>query len=107
MRDITLISVTQKIDPVKDYDQIIVLMEGELIAKGKHEYLMQNSPEYVQIYQSQKSTTDLTVHKYTDQLLKKMDYNLNKEHKTSTRAAIKKMLQFMKGEKRNLILLLR
>ncbi len=59
--DITLVSVTQKIDPVKEYDQIIVLMEGELIAKGKHEYLMQNSPEYVQIYQSQKSTTDLTV----------------------------------------------
>ena len=59
--DITLVSVTQKIDPVKDYDQIIVLMEGELIAKGKHEYLMQHAPEYVQIYQSQKSTTDLTV----------------------------------------------
>ena len=58
---ITLVSVTQKIDPVRDYDQIIVLMEGELIAKGKHEFLMQNSPEYVQIYQSQKSTTDLTV----------------------------------------------
>ena len=57
---ITLISVTQKIDPVKDYDQIIVLMEGELIAKGKHDFLMQNSPEYVQIYRSQKSTVDLT-----------------------------------------------
>ncbi len=59
--DLTLVSVTQKIDPVKDYDQIIVLMEGELIAKGKHEDLMKHSPEYVQIYQSQKSTTDLTV----------------------------------------------
>ena len=58
---ITLVSVTQKIDPIKDYDQIIVLMEGELIATGKHEFLMQNSPEYVQIYQSQKSTTDITV----------------------------------------------
>jgi len=56
----TLVSVTQKIDPVKDYDQIIVLMEGELIAKGKHDFLMQNSPEYVQIYRSQKSTADLT-----------------------------------------------
>jgi ATP-binding cassette subfamily B protein len=56
---ITLVSVTQKINPVKDYDQIIVIMEGELIAKGKHNFLMQNSPEYVQIYQSQKSTTDL------------------------------------------------
>lgn len=58
---ITLLSVTQKINPVKDYDQIIVIMEGELIAKGKHDFLMQNSPEYVQIYQSQKSTTDLAV----------------------------------------------
>lgn len=58
---ITLISVTQKIDPVKDYDQIIVIMQGELIASGKHDFLMQNSPEYVQIYQSQKSTADLEV----------------------------------------------
>lgn len=58
---LTLVSVTQKIDPVRDYDQIIVIMEGELIASGKHEYLMQNSPEYVQIYQSQKSTADLVV----------------------------------------------
>jgi ATP-binding cassette subfamily B protein len=33
-----------------------------------------------------------------------MDYNLYKENKTSTGAAFKKMLQFMKGEKRNLII---
>lgn len=33
-----------------------------------------------------------------------MDYNLNIEHKTSTKAALRKMLQFMKEEKRNLIL---
>jgi len=58
---ITLVSVTQKIDPIKDYDQIIVIMEGELLARGKHDLLMQNSPEYVQIYQSQKSTTDIEV----------------------------------------------
>ncbi len=31
-----------------------------------------------------------------------MNYNLNIEHKTSTKAALKKMLQFMKEEKRNL-----
>ena len=60
-KGITLVSVTQKIDPIKDYDQIIVIMEGELIAKGTHHYLMQHSPEYVQIYQSQKSTTNLEV----------------------------------------------
>jgi len=54
---LTLISVTQKISPVKEYDQIILLMEGELIAAGKHENLRSTCPEYVQIYESQKSTS--------------------------------------------------
>ncbi len=54
---LTLISVTQKISPVKDFDQIILLMEGEVIASGKHEYLHATCPEYVQIYESQKSTS--------------------------------------------------
>jgi ATP-binding cassette subfamily B protein len=57
---ITLLSVTQKIDAVKDYDQVILMMEGEIIAKGKHDYLLQSCPEYIQIYNSQKSTTALT-----------------------------------------------
>lgn len=55
----TLVSVTQKINAIKNYDQIILLMEGELVAKGSHEYLMKNCAEYVQIYNSQKSTTVL------------------------------------------------
>src|SRR5205085_10265606 len=42
---ITLISVTQKVASVSDYDQIIVLMEGEVIAEGKHEDLISTSPE--------------------------------------------------------------
>lgn len=54
--DLTLISVTQKIASVKDYDQIILLMEGEILASGKHETMMETCPEYVQIYNSQKST---------------------------------------------------
>lgn len=54
---ITLISVTQKITPVKDFDQIILLMEGELIAAGKHKELRATCPEYVQIYESQLSTS--------------------------------------------------
>lgn len=56
--DLTLISVTQNIEPIKDYDQIILLMESELIDKGTHNELMKRSVEYVQIYNSQKSTTD-------------------------------------------------
>lgn len=55
--DITLISVTQKISSIEHYDQIILLEEGELMAKGTHEQLMSSSPEYVQIYQSQRSTS--------------------------------------------------
>jgi len=53
---LTLISVTQKISSIQNYDQIILLMEGELLAKGTHKELMCASPEYVQIFQSQQST---------------------------------------------------
>lgn len=53
---ITLISVTQKIASVEDYDQIVVLMEGEVLATGTHQQLLESSPEYVQIYDSQRST---------------------------------------------------
>src|SRR5258706_8965837 len=54
---ITLLSVTQKIAPVEDYDQIVLLMEGEVLAAGTHPQLMATSPEYVQIYDSQRSTS--------------------------------------------------
>jgi ATP-binding cassette subfamily B protein len=53
--DLTLISVTQKIQSIEHYNQIILIMEGEILAKGTHEELMHSSPEYVQIYDSQKS----------------------------------------------------
>jgi ATP-binding cassette, subfamily B, bacterial len=55
-RDLTLISVTQKIAPVRHFEQIILLMEGEVIATGTHKELKESSPEYVQIYSSQRST---------------------------------------------------
>jgi ATP-binding cassette subfamily B protein len=54
--DMTLLSVTQKIAPVMHFDQIILLMEGEIIASGKHKDLKETSPEYIQIYSSQRST---------------------------------------------------
>jgi len=53
---ITLVSITQKIAPIENYDQIILLMEGEILAQGTHKELVQTSPEYVQIYDSQRST---------------------------------------------------
>ena len=54
--DLTLISITQKIAPVEDYDQIVLLMEGEVLAVGTHPELVRSSPEYVQILRSQQST---------------------------------------------------
>jgi ATP-binding cassette subfamily B protein len=53
---LTLISVTQKISSIEAYDQILLLMEGEILGAGTHESLMRTSPEYVQIFESQKST---------------------------------------------------
>jgi ATP-binding cassette subfamily B protein len=53
---LTLISVTQKIAPVRHFEQIILLMEGEIIATGRHKDLKESSPEYAQIYSSQRST---------------------------------------------------
>jgi ATP-binding cassette subfamily B protein len=58
---ITLVSVTQKIASVVDYDQIILLMEGEVLATGTHQELMDTSPEYVQLYDSQRSTSHYEV----------------------------------------------
>ena len=52
---LTLISVTQKISSIELYDQIVLLMEGEVLAKGTHIELLESSLEYAQIYASQRS----------------------------------------------------
>jgi ATP-binding cassette subfamily B protein len=59
---ITLLSVTQKIASVEDYDQIVLLMEGEVLGSGTHAELMESSPEYLQIYESQRSTSHYELH---------------------------------------------
>jgi ATP-binding cassette subfamily B protein len=59
---ITLLSVTQQIAAVEDYDQIVLLMEGEVLASGTHRQLLETSPEYVQIYDSQRSTSHYELH---------------------------------------------
>jgi ATP-binding cassette subfamily B protein len=55
--NLTLLSITQKIASVKHFEQIILLMEGEVIAKGTHQELMETCTEYVQISNSQRSTS--------------------------------------------------
>lgn len=54
--DVTLLSITQKIESIKDYDQILLIMEGELLAKGTHKELLETSFEYKQIFNSQQTT---------------------------------------------------
>lgn len=51
--EITKVFITQQISSAKEAEQIILIMEGEVLAKGSHEYLLKNSLEYEQIYKSQ------------------------------------------------------
>ena len=55
--ELTLLSITQKIASVKHFEQIVLLMEGDVIAKGTHKELMETCTEYVQIHDSQRSTS--------------------------------------------------
>ncbi len=57
--DTTLVSITQKIEPIKNYEQIIVVMEGEIVGTGTHQELLKDSFEYKQIFESQMSTETL------------------------------------------------
>jgi ATP-binding cassette subfamily B protein len=52
---ITLINITQKIEPVKDYDRIILMIEGEIVAQGTHTELMESSFDYRKIFESQQT----------------------------------------------------
>jgi ATP-binding cassette subfamily B protein len=54
---ITIISVTQKIASVAHYELIVLLMESDIIASGTHAGLLKSCPEYVQIFNSQRSTS--------------------------------------------------
>jgi len=52
--NITIIAITQKIESVKDFDNVILIMEGELIATGTHTEMLAKSLEYQQIFNSQR-----------------------------------------------------
>ena len=45
--------IAQRISTVRNADQILVLDKGKLVAHGKHDDLMENSPIYAEIYNSQ------------------------------------------------------
>ena len=51
--DSTVITVAQRVSSVKNCDLILVIENGVIIGKGKHEDLMQNCAEYKEISDSQ------------------------------------------------------
>ncbi len=53
MRGTTSFVVAQRISTVLNADKIIVLERGHIVANGKHSELLQNSPIYQEIYDSQ------------------------------------------------------
>jgi ATP-binding cassette subfamily B protein len=53
MGDSTVFLVAQRISAVLTADVIVVLEEGRIVAKGAHRDLLQSSPQYRSIYESQ------------------------------------------------------
>ena len=51
--NVTTLYVAQRISAVIDLDKIYLLQNGEIIAEGDHEELLQSSPLYQEIYESQ------------------------------------------------------
>ncbi len=56
--DTTKIIIAQRISSVMDADQILIMDKGEIIARGTHEELMENSPIYRETYESQNRKTN-------------------------------------------------
>ncbi len=58
-RGSAVLIVTQRVATVKDADQIIVLDEGRIVGKGKHQELMKTCETYQEIARSQLSEEEL------------------------------------------------
>jgi len=47
----TLIHITHKLKAIKEYDQIIVMKNGEIVEEGKHDFLLNNDGVYKKLYE--------------------------------------------------------
>ncbi|MBM7552035.1 ABC transporter ATP-binding protein [Thalassobacillus pellis] len=52
-QDCTIILVAQKISSLKESDQILLMHEGTVIARGTHQHLLNHNDYYQKVYQSQ------------------------------------------------------
>ena len=53
MKDMTKIIVSQRVATIQDADYILVLEGGKVVGQGKHEELLESSPIYREIYETQ------------------------------------------------------
>lgn len=61
LKDTTKIIIAQRISSVIEADMIVVLDEGQVVGKGRHEELMSNCEAYREIYYSQMEKEDKEV----------------------------------------------
>ena len=54
LKDTSVIIIAQRISSVESADKIIILDDDHIVAEGTHEELLESSPIYQEIYQSQK-----------------------------------------------------
>lgn len=59
-QDATVLIVAQRVGTIMDADQIIVLDEGEIVGRGRHEELMESNDIYREIANSQLNQKSLT-----------------------------------------------
>ncbi|MBQ8293199.1 MAG: ABC transporter ATP-binding protein [Bacilli bacterium] len=53
LSDMTIITIAQRVASVRNADKIVVLNDGKIASIGTHEELMESSPIYIDIYNSQ------------------------------------------------------
>jgi ATP-binding cassette subfamily B protein len=57
-RDCTLVIVAQRVSTIRDADLILVVEDGEVVGRGRHEELLETCPTYQEIVESQLSAEE-------------------------------------------------
>src|SRR5699024_17562 len=57
-RQATVVIVAQRVSTITGADQILVLENGRIVGRGRHEELLQTCPTYVEIVESQLSAEE-------------------------------------------------
>ena len=53
LKDMTIITIAQRVASVRNADKIVVLNDGEIASIGSHDELINSCPIYQEIYNSQ------------------------------------------------------